>query len=139
MALASVMFRQINVFYAGSRVDQENVLEDTAKVVVLGDPGVGKSSLIAAAATESFDPSPPPCLPPTRLPPAFENIPLLVVDTSTRTENQQSLNTLLEEADVVLLCYAVDIPESIRHLRSLWLPEIRKLGTDKPVLLCGCR
>lgn len=116
----------------------EQLLNETARVVVLGDPGVGKTSLIIAA-TESFDPRPPACLPPTRLPPSFENVPVLAIDTSSRSETRQSIENWIEGADVVLLCYAVDMPDSIRHLRTHWLPEFRRLKCTLPIILCGCR
>lgn len=76
---------------------------------------------------------------PTRLPPQIENVPLLVIDTSTRSENRQSIESLVEGADVILLCYAVDMPDSIRNLRVKWLPELRKMNCNVPVVLCGCR
>lgn len=119
-------------------LDQEKLLHDTARVVVLGDPGVGKSSLIAAA-TESFDPNPPPCLPPTRLPPQVDNVPLLVTDTSTRSENSQSLRDMVKDMDVILLCYAVDTIDPIQRLREYWLPELHKLKMNLPIVLCGCK
>lgn len=55
-------------------------------VVVVGDQGTGKSSLIIALATDSFPEKPPPVLPPTRLPPDFypDRVPLTIVDTSSR-------------------------------------------------------
>lgn len=118
--------------------DKEKLLDDTARILVLGDAGVGKSSLITAA-TESFDSKPPPCLPPTRLPPSADNIPLLVIDTSLRSETNQTLESLFENADVILLCYAIDMPESIEHLRTYWLPEIKKLNENIPIVLCGCK
>ncbi|CAD7702961.1 unnamed protein product [Ostreobium quekettii] len=119
-------------------IDREKLLHDTAQVVVLGDPGVGKSSLIAAA-TESFDPNPPPCLPPTRLPPEAENVPLLVKDTSSRSDNSSPLREVLKDVDVVLLCYAVDMATSIRRLKDYWLPELHKLEDTLPIVLCGCK
>jgi hypothetical protein len=56
------------------------------QVVVVGDHGAGKSSLIIALATDSFPEKPPPVLPPTRLPPDFypDRVPLTIVDTSSR-------------------------------------------------------
>ena len=57
------------------------------QVVVLGDPGTGKSSLIAAVATDSFPEKPPLVLPPTLLPHDFypDRVPLSIVDTSSRS------------------------------------------------------
>jgi hypothetical protein len=57
------------------------------QVVVIGDPGTGKSSLIVAVATDSFPEKVPPVLPPTRLPHDFypDRVPLTIVDTSSRS------------------------------------------------------
>lgn len=56
------------------------------QVVVVGDAGTGKSSLIAAVATDSFPEKSPPVLPPTRLPPDFypDRVPLTIIDSSSR-------------------------------------------------------
>ena len=56
--------------------------------------GVGKTSLITAAATESFPDFPPPVLPPTRLPAEAtpEGVPMIITDTSSREEEKTSLD-----------------------------------------------
>lgn len=56
------------------------------QVVVIGDQGTGKSSLIIAVATDSFPEKSPPVLPPTRLPHDFypDRVPLTIIDTSSR-------------------------------------------------------
>lgn len=56
------------------------------QVVVVGDPGTGKSSLITAVATDSFPEKTPAVLPPTRLPHDFypDRVPLTIIDTSSR-------------------------------------------------------
>jgi Ras family protein T1 len=61
------------------------------KIVVCGDPGVGKTSLISTAAKDTFDVRPAPVLPPTRLPAEFtpDHVPMLVTDTPSRPEDQQ--------------------------------------------------
>ena len=76
-------------------------------VVVAGDPRVGKTALITAAATETFAMSPPPCLPPTRLPADAtpEGVPLTLVDTSSREEDRAATDAALRSADVVVLAF----------------------------------
>lgn len=61
-------------------------LRSNVRVVVVGDRATGKSSLIAAAATETFPDEVPPVLPPTRLPADYypHNIPVTIIDTSSR-------------------------------------------------------
>lgn len=56
------------------------------RVVVVGDRATGKSSLITAAATETFPEEVPPVLPPTRLPADLypDNVPVTIIDTSSR-------------------------------------------------------
>ncbi|KAK7857118.1 mitochondrial rho gtpase 2 [Quercus suber] len=74
------------------------------RVVVAGDRGTGKSSLIASAASESFPENVPPVLPPTRLPADFfpDRIPVTLIDTSSSLENRAKLNEELKRADAVV-------------------------------------
>ena len=61
------------------------------RVVLVGDKGTGKTSLIVSSLTDSFPDNPVPVLPPTRLLPDMftEKIPLLLVDTSSRCEGRE--------------------------------------------------
>ena len=56
------------------------------RIVVAGDRGTGKSSLIVTAAAENFPANVPPVLPPTRLPEDFypDRVPVTIIDTSSR-------------------------------------------------------
>ena len=42
-------------------------------------------------------------------------------------------------SDVVLLCFSVANPVSLRNCRVMWYPEIRKFCPNTPILLVGCK
>ena len=58
------------------------------RIVVAGDRGTGKSSLIATAAYDSFPANVAPLLPPTSLTEDFypDKVPITLIDTSSRYE-----------------------------------------------------
>lgn len=189
----------------------------TVHICVVGDDGVGKTSLITAAATETFPDHPPPVLPPAKLPADTtpEGVPVVITDTSSRPEDKQALELacqvggevgrrqagaaalagavrgavpgqrvlLLEcgfpalaapfvtpeasvvvlwllhqtlcccrrsscicshlatsqEASVIVLCFSMDKPGTLRRVSSYWMPELRRLGVHVPVMLVGCK
>ena len=81
--------------------------EGVVRIAVVGDERVGKTSLITAAATESFPDYPPPVLPPTKLPADAtpEGVPILITDTSSRPEDRQALEQACLAADVIVLVF----------------------------------
>ncbi|KAK4281160.1 hypothetical protein QN277_012685 [Acacia crassicarpa] len=111
------------------------------RVAVVGDRGTGKSSLIAAAASESFPDTVPPVLPPTLLPDDWfpDRLPLTIIDTSSRLEKRGKRNEELKRADVVVLTYACDEPTTITRLSTYWLPELKELEVKAPVVVVGCK
>lgn len=116
-------------------------MADTVRITVCGDEGVGKTSLITAAATETFPDRPPPVLPPARLPADTtpEAVPVVITDTSSRPEDRQAMELACQEASVIVLCFAMDKPATLRRISSFWMPELRRLGITTPVVLVGCR
>lgn len=111
------------------------------RVVVVGDRGTGKSSLIAAAATESVPEKVPPVHAPTRLPPDFypDRVPVTIIDTSSSLENKGKLNEELKRADAVVLTYACNQQLTLSRLSSYWLPELRRLEIKVPIIVAGCK
>lgn len=111
------------------------------RVVVVGDRATGKSSLIAAAASENFPETAAPVLPPTRLPSDFypDNIPVTIVDTPSSLEGKAKLEDELKRADAVVLTYACDRPETLNRLKTFWLLELRRLKVKVPVVVVGCK
>ncbi|CAN1271071.1 Mitochondrial Rho GTPase 2 [Linum perenne] len=111
------------------------------RVVVAGDRFTGKSSLIAAAATESYPENVPHVLPPTHLPADFfpDRVPITIIDTSAALENRGKLVDELKRADVVVLTYACDQPLTLSRLSSFWLEELRRLEVKVPIIVVGCK
>ncbi|XP_064943579.1 mitochondrial Rho GTPase 1 isoform X2 [Musa acuminata AAA Group] len=120
----------------GSSVGRTSV-----RVVVMGETGTGKSSLIVAVATESFPENVPHVIPPTRLPADYypDRVPLTIIDTSSRPENKAKLIAECKSADAIVLTYACDRPSTLDRLSTYWLPELRRLEAKVPVIVVGCK
>nr|XP_043620249.1 mitochondrial Rho GTPase 1-like [Erigeron canadensis] len=112
----------------------------TVRVVVIGDSATGKSSLIAAAATDAFPETVAPVLPPTRLPAEYypDKIPVTVIDTPSSLEGKAKVEDELMCADAVVITYACDQPETLDRIEGFWLPEVRRLKVKIPVIVAGC-
>ncbi|KAK4407129.1 Mitochondrial Rho GTPase 1 [Sesamum angolense] len=117
----------------------------SVRIVVVGDRGTGKSSLIAAAAAETFRQEVPPVLPPTRLPAIIIPIMFQLSSSTPRPvcgcslENRGRLAEELKRADAVVLTYACDQPSTLNRLSSFWLQELRRLEIKAPVIVAGCK
>ncbi|MBA0619334.1 hypothetical protein Godav_028523 [Gossypium davidsonii] len=111
------------------------------RIVVAGDRGTGKSSLIVTAAAETFPTNVLRLLPPTRLPEDFypDRVPITIIDTSANPEDRGKLAEELKRADALVLTYACDQPETLNRLSTYWLPELRQLEVKVPVIVVGCK
>ncbi|KAJ6434403.1 hypothetical protein OIU84_018001 [Salix udensis] len=111
------------------------------RIVVAGDRGTGKSSLIVTAISDTFPSSVPPVLPPTRMPDDFypDRVPITIIDTSSKAEDAGKVAEELKRADAVVLTYACDRPETLDRLSTFWLPELRQLEVKVPVIVVGCK
>ncbi|KAK4051643.1 ERMES complex Ca(2+)-binding regulatory GTPase gem1 [Microbotryomycetes sp. JL201] len=89
------------------------------RVAIVGDEGVGKSSLISSLIKEEFVRlAPRTRLPEVTIPPSVtpgHDVTTLIVDTS----------------------HAIDNPNSFDRVPTYWLPTIRSLGVNVPVILVG--
>lgn len=42
-------------------------------------------------------------------------------------------------SDVVVLCFSLANPNSLRHVKSMWYPEIKHFCPRTPIVLVGCQ
>jgi len=112
------------------------------KLVIVGDHGIGKTSLIISWTTNAF--------PGEYMPTTFDDytantvvdgkcINLAVWDTNG-TEDYDRLRPLgYPQTDVFLAAFSVVQPETFEHVRTKWYPEICHHCPDRPVLLVGLK
>ncbi|CAG8545799.1 2502_t:CDS:10, partial [Scutellospora calospora] len=99
--------------------------------------GVGKSTLITSLIKETFVPNhvvPEVTIPPEVTP---ENVITHIVDSSARPEHREQLELEIKKSHVICIVYSVDDQHTFNRLASYWLPYIRGLGVNVPVVLVG--
>ncbi|KAB7504651.1 Rho-related BTB domain-containing protein 1 [Armadillidium nasatum] len=137
-------------------MDNEQPHQELVKCVVVGDTAVGKTRLICArACNKQFSLSQ---LLNTHVPTVWaidqyriykEKDLGVVVDGvnvsfslrlwDTFGDHDKDRRFAYGRSDVVLLCFSVANPVSLRNCRVMWYPEIRKFCPNTPILLVGCK
>ncbi|KAK6094664.1 ERMES complex Ca(2+)-binding regulatory GTPase gem1 [Batrachochytrium dendrobatidis] len=109
------------------------------RILLVGDDGVGKSTLITSLIKETFVANIHHVVGEVTIPPEWtrENVTTKIVDSSSRSENKDQLETEIRKADVICIVYGIDRPESFERISLYWLPYIRNLGRNIPVVLVG--
>eukprot|EP00958_Prasinococcus_capsulatus_P016545 scaffold1832_cov362-Prasinococcus_capsulatus_cf.AAC.6 len=91
------------------------------KVAIVGDHGVGKTSLVATYASSVFPSRPPPTLPTTSPPKERYPYPVPVQILDTRLDDIEKLTDSIAEAHVILLLYDCSSSGSLRRLKREWM------------------
>ncbi|ORX46313.1 GTP-binding protein rho1 [Hesseltinella vesiculosa] len=113
------------------------------KLVVVGDGGCGKTSLLTMFAHEKF--------PSSHVPTVFENyvkdfdvddnhVELDLWDTAVGQEDYDRLRPLsYPDTNVLLITFAIDMPDSLENVVEKWVPEVKKFCPYKPFLLIALK
>jgi Ras family protein U len=110
------------------------------KCVFVGDSGVGKTSLIVAYTTNGFcERYTPTTFDNYSVSVTVDNKPLKIelCDTAGKSEFDSLRLLSYNESNVFLLCYSVMSPASLQSILAKWLPEVRAVAPDTPVILVG--
>lgn len=112
------------------------------RILLVGEAGVGKTSLILSLVSEQFPEDVPPRAEEITIPADVtpEKVPTRIVDFSTQEQSQENLAEEIGKANVVCIVYAVDDDDTIDKITDYWLPLIREqLGDEHatPVVLVG--
>ena len=66
-----------------------------------------------------------------------DNVNTVIVDSSSRAEDRAILESEIRAANVIAVVYAVNDDKSFGRLGAHWLPYIRSLGVNVPVVIVG--
>lgn len=137
-------------------MDNEQPHQELVKCVVVGDTAVGKTRLICArACNKQVSLSQ---LINTHIPTVWAidqyriykevlerswevvdgvNVSLRLWDTFG--DHDKDRRFAYGRSDVVLLCFSIANPTSLRNCRLMWFPEIRRFCPHTPIVLVGCK
>ncbi|XP_068625544.1 rho-related BTB domain-containing protein 1 [Battus philenor] len=137
-------------------MDNEQPHQELVKCVVVGDTAVGKTRLICARACNKHVSLSQ--LMTTHVPTVWAidqyriykdvlerswevvdgvNVSLRLWDTFG--DHEKDRRFAYGRSDVVLLCFSITNPISLRNCGAMWYPEIRRFCPNTPVLLVGCK
>ncbi|EFA10155.2 mitochondrial Rho GTPase isoform X4 [Tribolium castaneum] len=116
-------------------------MKRNVRILLVGDRGVGKTSLILSLVSEEFPENVPSKAEEITIPADVtpEQVPTNIVDYSAAEQSDEQLNEQIKKANVICVVYAVDDDDSIDRISSHWMPLIRQNHPDKPcpVVLVG--
>ncbi|XP_054715878.1 ras-like GTP-binding protein rhoA [Uloborus diversus] len=116
--------------------------ECSCKIVLVGDSGCGKTSLITRFVSDTFTQ--------VYTPTGFERytatysvgghrIHFTLWDTSGTSTYDTVRPLAYKDASVFLLCFSIGSPDSLDSTIKKWYPEIRQHSQNIPIILCGCQ
>jgi hypothetical protein len=112
----------------------------TVRVALIGDQGVGKTSLILAAAQKSVrGDTPAPTLLPTKIELAWDTYHAICICHDTNSESAEEIVSTIRKCDVVLVCFAMDNPVTLKNAIHTWLPLSNSANDQLPIMLVGCK
>ncbi|XP_008583738.1 PREDICTED: mitochondrial Rho GTPase 1-like, partial [Galeopterus variegatus] len=107
-------------------------MKKDVRILLVGEPRVGKTSLIMSLVSEEFPEEVPPRAEEITIPADVtpERVPTHIVDYSEAEQSDEQLHQEISQANVICIVYAVNNKHSIDKVTSRWIPLINE-RTDK--------
>ena len=112
------------------------------KLVIIGDGACGKTCLYIVFTKDNF--------PEVYVPPVFEGyiadievdgkqVELALWDTTGSGQKVYDRLRPLSypDTDVILLCFSIDSPDSLKNIPMKWTPEVKQFCPNVPIILVG--
>ncbi|BES97657.1 Mitochondrial Rho GTPase [Nesidiocoris tenuis] len=116
-------------------------LRKNVRILLLGDRGVGKTSLILSLVSEEFPEDVPYRAEEITIPPDVtpELVPTHIVDYSAQDQTEDQLLDEVRRAHVICLVYSVASERTLMNITSHWLPMLREAVPHSrcPIILVG--
>eukprot|EP00035_Acanthoeca_spectabilis_P002484 m.87831 g.87831 ORF g.87831 m.87831 type:complete len:635 (-) comp11587_c0_seq3:74-1978(-) len=116
-------------------------MRPVVRLLLVGDRGVGKTTLIRSLVRGKFTPDVPARNTVQSIPPEVTLTPCVTElhDTSLRVQTEAEIGEEISRASVIVVVYAADSPSSYESVKSHWLPMIKThtaaSATPIPVVL----
>lgn len=112
------------------------------KIIVIGDGGVGKTSILVTYSTDAF--------PTKHVPTVFDNyeddisvdgksVRMELWDTAGQEEYDRLRPICYKNCDVFVVCYSIRDRSTLEHIKGKWIPEIHKYQPGVPWILVGTK
>ncbi|QRV84172.1 Ephrin type-A receptor 4 [Ceratobasidium sp. AG-Ba] len=123
-------------------ISKEEINSKYAQLYLVGDGAAGKSCVLDVLHTGSF--------PESWNPRIFEDyyavanvarkqLPIRIIDTTGLSEYKPVRAAAYRGVHLVLVCFAIDSPDSLENVQQVWMPEVRKYCPSAPLILVGCK
>nr|CAD7427095.1 unnamed protein product [Timema monikensis] len=113
----------------------------SVRILLVGERGVGKTSLILSLVSEEFPEDVPLKAEEITIPADVtpEQVPTNIVDYSAAEQSDDALAGEIQRAHVICVVYSVDDEDTLDKVTTRWLPLIRECIPDTrcPVILVG--
>ncbi|KDN43749.1 GTP-binding protein rhoA, partial [Rhizoctonia solani AG-8 WAC10335] len=112
------------------------------KLVIVGDGAGGKTCLLIVFSKGTF--------PEVYVPTVFENyvadvevdgkrVELALWDTAGQEDYDRLRPLSYPDSHVILICFAVDSPDSLDNVQEKWISEVMHFCAGLPIILVGCK